>query len=118
MICPQHSFLKLNDNIAVFNIELTSTEQKELLNLLEPVWDLLKSYKKNSIYLYMSGGLFHAEAIVQIGEKYANTNSVGCSLNESVEKLIPKLIRATSTNNLYPRNKQICMGEKYEVTTK
>jgi len=118
VICPQHSFFKLNDNISIFNIELSTSDEEELLKLLSPIQELLNSHKKNSIYLYMSGGLFHAEGIIQIGEKYANANSVGCNLSETIKKLTPKLIEATSASNLYPRNKQLCMGERYEVITK
>ncbi len=118
MIYPQHSFFKLNDHIAIFNINTSDVEELKLIKLLEPIQELLESLPKNCIYLYKSGGLFHSEALLQVGEKYASANSVGCTLEDTISTLVPKLIESTSTTNLFPRNKQLPMGDSYEITTK
>jgi hypothetical protein len=118
VIYPQHSFIKLNDHIAIFNINATDVEELKVIKLLEPIQELLESYPRNSIYIYKSGGLFHSEALLQVGEKYASANSVSCTLEDSISKLVPKLIESTNTKNLFPRNKQLAMGDSYETTAK
>lgn len=118
MIYPQHSFKKLNDHIAIFNINISDIEELKLVNLFQPVQELLESYPRNSIYIYKSGGLFHSEALLQVGEKYASANSIGRTLEDSISKLVPKLIESTNTKNLFPRNKQLAMGDSYETTAK
>ncbi len=118
MIYPQHSFVKLNDHIAIFNINASDIEELKLMKLLEPIQELLESFPKNSIYIYKSGGFFHSEALLQVGEKYASANSLGRNLEETISKLVPKLIESTSTTNLFPRNKQLAMGGAYEITAK
>ncbi len=110
MIYLQHSFKKLNNHISVFNINFTGAEEKQVLKLLQPVSDILDSVPKNSVYIYKSGGFFHSEALLQIGEKYVNPKSVGCSLEDTISKLVPRIIELTSSNKLLPRNKQITMG--------
>ena len=75
-------------------------------------------YPQSSIYGYVSGGLFHSEALLRIGEKYASANSVGCILKKSISKLDPKITESTNVKNLFARNNQLAMGDSYEITKK
>ena len=118
MIYPQHSFIKLNDHIAIFNINASEIEELKLVKLLEPIQEPLESYPKSSIYIYKSGGLFHCEALLQVGEKYASANSVGCTFEDTISKLVPKLIESINTKSLFPRNKQLAVGDSYEIIAK
>ena len=110
MINHQANFIKINNHVKIFNNNTLNIEKIELLKLLEPIRELLESHEKNSIYIYKNGGLFHVEGLIRIGDKYASANAVGCSLKESIMKLVPKLIESTNINNLFPRNRQLNHG--------
>ncbi|WP_372654224.1 hypothetical protein [Halobacteriovorax sp.] len=117
MINSLQSVFKINDHVTIFNIEISGDQESNFEHLIEPISEILYSHPRNSLYLYSSGGLFYAEALICIGEKYGVSNSVGRSIEDTIEKLIPKLIESTSSINLYPRNKQLVMGDNYEVTS-
>ena len=118
MINPQYKFRKLDKYITLFDITTCPTEEAKLLDQLKPIKSLVNTHPKNSIYIYKSGGLFYAEALLHIEEKYASTNSVGCTLDEVTDKLVPKVLKAASSDSLFPRNKQIEMGGTCEFITK
>lgn len=107
MIKKEQEFTKIGNHITLFNVNISKQEQKQLLTQLEPVMELLMSHPKNSVYIYKNAQRFHSEALIRVREKYASANSIGLGIPETISSLIPKLIEATSVQNLFPRSKQL-----------
>jgi len=103
--------IEITQNVSAFNMILSENDKIDIINQLEPINDLLQSDSRSAIHLYESNLSFYGEGIVFVGDKFGSARTEGTSLHNVVEKLIPKLIRATNTKNLFPRIKKLSMND-------
>ncbi len=95
MITPL-SNIKILNKVKIFNIDIKEKEKKNLSTILETIQPILNSSSNNSIYIFKDGQIIHSEALLSINGKLRNTKAIGTSIEESIEGLIPQIIKVAS----------------------
>lgn len=93
MVRLQEKYFDTDKNIRLFGLNLNGDERRQLYSKLFPISEIFNTHPESSLNVLKDGELYLVEALVYKDLDYKRAQSLDFSLNQAIEKIVPKIKR-------------------------